>query len=66
LKKGSRGWWSGMNEKTSIIIPVKNGEEKIEKCLDAVFNQTRKTFEVIVVDGHSTEKMVGVGGEMIL
>jgi len=55
-----------MNEKTSIIIPVKNGEEKIEKCLDAVFNQTRKTFEVIVVDGHSTEKMVGVGGEMIL
>ena len=42
-----------MNEKISIIIPVKNGEEKIEQCLEAVFNQTRKTFEVIVGDGHS-------------
>jgi len=49
----------------SVIIPVKNEKEKIGRCLEAVFNQTRKPFEVIVVDGHSTDKTVEVSGEMI-
>ncbi|RJS84212.1 glycosyltransferase family 2 protein [Methanophagales archaeon] len=39
----------------SVIIPVRNEENKIERCLEAVFNQTIKPFEVIIVDGHSTE-----------
>jgi len=43
-----------MNEKISIIISVKNGKEKIKQCFEAVFNQIRETFDVIVVDGHST------------
>ena len=47
-----------MNDKISVIIPVKNEEEKIERCLEAVFNQTLKPYEVIVVDGHSTDKTV--------
>jgi len=41
--------------KISVIIPVKHEEAKIERCLEAVFNQAIKPFEVIVVDGHSTE-----------
>ena len=45
-------------DKISVIIPVRNEEEKIERCLQAVFNQTLKPFEVIVVDGHSTDKTV--------
>ena len=44
--------------KISVIIPVKNEEKKIERCLEAVYNQTLKPFEVIVVDGHSTDKTV--------
>jgi glycosyltransferase involved in cell wall biosynthesis len=44
--------------KISVIIPVKNEEYKIERCLEAVFGQTIKPFEVIVVDGHSTDKTV--------
>jgi glycosyltransferase involved in cell wall biosynthesis len=44
--------------KISVIIPVRNEAEKIERCLEAVFNQTKKPFEVIVVDGHSTDKTV--------
>ena len=44
--------------KISVIIPVRNESEKIERCLEAVFNQTIKPFEVIVVDGHSTDKTV--------
>ena len=45
-------------DKISLIIPVKNVEDKIERCLEAVFEQTTKPFEVIVVDGHSREKTV--------
>lgn len=45
-------------DKISIIIPVKNEEDKIERCLEAVFGQTIKPFEVIIVDGHSTDKTV--------
>ena len=44
--------------KISVIIPVKNEEDKIARCLEAVFNQTIKPFEVIMVDGHSTDKTV--------
>ena len=45
-------------DKISVVIPVKNEEEKIERCLEAVFDQTAKPYEVIVVDGHSTDKTV--------
>lgn len=45
-------------DKISVIIPVKNEEEKIEQCLEAVFDQILKPFEVIVVDGHSKDKTV--------
>ena len=41
-------------DKISVIIPVRNESEKIERCLEAVFNQTIKPYEVIVVDGRST------------
>ena len=44
--------------KISVIIPVKNEADKIERCLEAVFNQSLKPHEVIVVDGHSTDKTV--------
>ncbi len=39
----------------SVIIPVRNEEEKITQCLEAVFSQSLKAHEVIVVDGHSTD-----------
>ena len=45
-------------DKISVVIPVKNEADKIERCLDAVFNQTIKTVEVIVVDGHSADQTV--------
>ena len=45
-------------DKISVIIPVKNETEKIEQCLEAVFEQTVKPFEVIVVDGRSTDQTV--------
>ena len=44
--------------KYSIIIPVYNVEKYIKKCLDSIFNQTYKNFEVIVVnDGTKDSSM---------
>ncbi len=45
-------------EKISVIIPVKNEAKRIEQCLNAVFAQSYVPFEVIVVDGHSTDETV--------
>lgn len=41
----------------SIIIPAKNEEENIGKCLEAVYNQeTGYRFEVIVIDSGSSDR----------
>jgi glycosyltransferase involved in cell wall biosynthesis len=47
-----------MDKKISVIIPVKNDEKRIISCLDAVINQTISPFEIIVVDGHSSDDTV--------
>jgi cellulose synthase/poly-beta-1,6-N-acetylglucosamine synthase-like glycosyltransferase len=47
-------------EKISVIIPVKNEAKKIETCIEAVLAQSYPAFEVIVVDGHSTDETVCV------
>ena len=42
--------------KVSVIIPVYNVEDYIEKCLDSVINQTLKEIEIIVVNDGSKDK----------
>jgi len=42
----------------AVIIPVRNGADKIERCLEAVFAQSRRPDEAIVVDGHSDDDTV--------
>ena len=42
----------------SIIIRTKNEERWISSCLDAVFNQEYKDFEVILVDNQSTDQTI--------
>jgi len=46
------------NPLVSIIIRTKNEEKWIVSCLKAVFNQSYKNFEVILVDNNSTDKTV--------
>lgn len=41
--------------KVSLIIPVYNVENYIEKCLDSVVNQTLKDMEVIIVNDGSKD-----------
>lgn len=46
----------------SVIIPTYNEEKNIERCLRALEEQTvpREDFEIIVVDGQSTDRTVEI------
>lgn len=39
----------------SILIPARNEEHTIARCLDGILNQTYGTYEIIVVDDNSTD-----------
>lgn len=45
-----------MTEKISIIVPVYNTENYIDKCLESLINQTYKNVEIILVDDGSTDR----------
>lgn len=45
-----------MIPKISIIVPVYNSENYIERCLNSIINQSYKNIEIIVVDDFSTDK----------
>jgi|BioPla2DNA2_1021312.scaffolds.fasta_scaffold01114_20 glycosyltransferase involved in cell wall biosynthesis len=40
----------------SVIIPTKNSQEYIKKCLDSISHQTYPNIEIIVVDNNSKDK----------
>jgi len=46
----------------SVIIPVRNGEGRIESCLLSLQNQTypKERYEVIVADGRSTDRTIEI------
>lgn len=49
----------------SIIIPVYNGEKKIEKCLSSISMQEypKESLEIIIVDDDSTDNTVSIARE---
>ena len=42
--------------KVSIIVPVYNVENYLQRCLDSILNQTYKDFEVLLVNDASTDR----------
>ena len=46
--------------KFSIIVPVYNSEQYIEKCLDSLLNQTYSNYEVICVDDGSKDNSLKI------
>ena len=44
----------------SLYVPCFNAESTLQRCLEAVFAQTRRPDEVIVVDDGSTDATVAI------
>ena len=44
-----------MSTKFSIIIPSLNSKMFLNKCLESIFDQTYKNYEIIVIDGGSKD-----------
>lgn len=42
--------YSGINPKISIIVPVYNVEQYIERCIESILAQTYTRFELILID----------------
>ncbi|MDY2911540.1 MAG: glycosyltransferase family 2 protein [Agathobacter sp.] len=42
-------------DKISVVVPVYNSQDFLEKCVDSVLNQTYQILEVILVDDGSTD-----------
>jgi glycosyltransferase involved in cell wall biosynthesis len=47
-------------KKISVVIAVYNGEKFIQKTIDSLKKQTYKNFEVILIDGSSTDKTMEI------
>lgn len=47
----------------TIIIPVLNNEKYVRVCLDSIFSQTYKDFEVIVFDNESSDNTLEIAKE---
>ena len=46
--------------KVSVIIPVYNVKDYLEKCVDSILCQTEPDFELLLIDDGSTDG----GGEL--
>jgi chlorobactene glucosyltransferase len=46
--------WSG--RKVSVLIPARNEEANIARCLESLVNQSYDNYEIIVLDDQSTDK----------
>jgi glycosyltransferase involved in cell wall biosynthesis len=44
------------NYKVSVIIPVYNVEQYLDKCMESIINQTYRNLNIILVDDGSTDK----------
>ena len=42
--------------KVSIIVPVYNVEEYLERCINSILKQTLKDIEIILVNDGSTDR----------
>ena len=46
--------------KYSVIVPVYNAEEYLDKCLNSILKQTNQDFEVICINDGSTDKSLDI------
>ena len=46
--------------KVSIIVPIYNTEDYLEKCLNSLINQTLEEIEIILIDDGSTDNSLSI------
>ena len=39
----------------SVIVPVYNVKDYVERCVDSIINQTYRNLEILIVDDGSTD-----------
>jgi len=49
----------------SVLIPARNEERNIGRCLKSVLNQDYPNFEVLVLDDNSSDRTAEIVGEMV-
>ena len=49
-----------MSHKLSVIIPVYNSENYIDRCISSIMNQSYPDLEIIIVDDGSTDKSLEI------
>ncbi|AXI26460.1 glycosyl transferase family 2 [Gemella sp. ND 6198] len=54
-----------MGDKISVIVPVYNVEQYLERCVDSIINQTYKNLEIILVDDGSTDNSGKLCDELV-
>lgn len=47
-------------DKISVIIPVYNAEKYLENCINSIFNQNYKNYEIILVNDGSTDNSLSI------
>lgn len=45
-----------MGGKVSVLIPARNEEDNLERCLESLLVQTYSNYEVVVLDDQSTDR----------
>jgi glycosyltransferase involved in cell wall biosynthesis len=48
----------------SVIVPARNEEASLRTCLDSLIAQKNVTFEIIVVDDHSTDRTRAIASSL--
>lgn len=49
-----------MEEKISIIVPIYNAEEWLEKCIESIINQTYNNIEILLINDGSTDNSLKI------
>jgi len=65
-KPAPQKYTSDNSSLVSVLVPVRNEEDRIEKCLRSLACQYYPNLEIIVLDDHSTDRTAEIIGKILL